>query len=163
MAHELSPAQMGVLKEVFALFDKDGDGNISSEELNNMLEMLGQHVSRDELTNMFQEADIDSNGIIDISDFAALYALRINSAEANESDLIETFKFYDLNATGYISASNLMYAMERLGCKLSPAEAEEMIREADMDGDGRLDYRDFRRVMMAPADSDRRRGGATRR
>ena len=165
MAHELSPEQMGMLKEVFALFDKDGDGNISPDELNSMLEMLGQHVSREEIGTMFQEADIDANGVIDISDFAALYALRLNSAEENENDLVETFKFYDVNNTGYISASNLMYAMERLGCKLTPTEAEEMLREADMDGDGRMDYRDFRRVMMAPDDDARAKRvgrGATR-
>jgi calmodulin len=162
MAHELSPEQMGVLKEVFALFDKDGDGNISPEDLNGMLEMLGQHVTRDEVSAMFQEADIDANGVIDISDFAALYAMKINSAEETENDLIETFKFYDVNSTGYITTSNLMYAMERLGCKLTPAEAEEMIREADLDGDGRMDYRDFRRVMMAPQDEHGKRAGATK-
>jgi calmodulin len=158
MAHELSPEQMGVLKDVFALFDKDGDGNISPDELNGMLEMLGQHVTREEIAAMFQEADIDANGVIDISDFAALYALRVNSAEESEKDLVETFKFYDINNTGYITASNLMHAMEKLGCRMTSMEAEEMLREADLDCDGRLDYRDFRRMMMAPNDdSDRRR------
>jgi calmodulin len=163
MAHELSAEQMGVLKEVFALFDKDGDGNISPDELNGMLEALGQRVTREEIASMFQEADIDANGVIDISDFAALYALRINSAEETENDLVETFKFYDVNNTGYITASNLMYAMERLGCKMTPMEAEEMLREADMDGDGRMDYRDFRRMMMAPSEgSDRKKVGRSR-
>lgn len=161
MAHELTHEQMAVLKDVFALFDKDGDGNISPDELSAMLEMLGQHVTRDEVAQMIQEADIDSNGVIDLPDFAALYAMRINSAEENENDLVETFKFYDVNNTGFITASNLQYAMRKLGCQLTPVEAEEMLREADMDGDGRLDYRDFRRMMMQPVDgaeADKKKG-----
>jgi len=153
MATELTLQQSKMLKDVFNLFDKDGDGGISPQELNDALEALGQHVTREELLQMVHEADADDNGVIDLTDFTALYASRVNNADENEDDLVETFKFYDLNNTGYITTSNLLYAMEKLGCQLTPEEADEMIREADLDGDGRLDYRDFRRIMMAPADA----------
>jgi calmodulin len=147
---DLSAEQLATLQEVFLRVDKDGDGNISVNELSEALEEMGQRVSREEVALMIRDAD--DNGVFDHQDLAALYAQRVNNAEETESDLIETFKFYDLNNTGYITTTNLMYAMEKLGCKMTPSEADEMIREADLDGDGRLDYRDFRRIMLQPSD-----------
>jgi calmodulin len=39
--------------------------------------------------------------------------------------------------------------MTNLGEKLSDAEADEMIREADVDGNGQISYEEFVKVMLA--------------
>ena len=39
--------------------------------------------------------------------------------------------------------------MTNLGKKLTDEEMDEMIREADVDGDGRINYDEFVKVMMA--------------
>lgn len=39
--------------------------------------------------------------------------------------------------------------MINLGEKLTEEELEEMMREADLDGDGRLDYEEFIRTVLA--------------
>ena len=148
MTLDISIQQSKILKDVFDVFDTDQDGGITMLELNSALETLGQRVSQDELRGMMREAGVHEDGMIDLTDFTALYANKVNNTEENEEDLVETFKFYDLNNTGYITATNLMFAMDKMGCQLSPEEADEMIREADLDGDGMLDYRDFRRMMM---------------
>lgn len=47
------------LREAFRLFDKDGDGSISTEELGTVMRNLGQFPSMDELNQMLKEIDID--------------------------------------------------------------------------------------------------------
>lgn len=152
MADLLSVDQITELRGTFAMFDRDGDGNITLAELTEALRALGQNVAREDVRQMVEEADLDANGVVDFPEFLALVANRLNDAEETENDLVESFKFYDLNNTGYISATNLMYAMAKLGCRLTPEEADEMIREADLDMDGKLSYRDFRRVMIQAPD-----------
>ena len=152
MADLLSVDQITELRSTFAMFDRDGDGNISLAELTEALRTLGQNVAREDVRSMVEEADLDANGVIDFPEFLALIANRLNDAEEAENDLVEAFKFYDLNNTGFITATNLMYAMAKLGCRLTPEEADEMIREADLDMDGKLNYRDFRRVMLQAPD-----------
>ena len=44
-------------KEVYKLFDKDGDGNISEKELGVVMSGLGKHLADDELHEMFVTAD----------------------------------------------------------------------------------------------------------
>lgn len=46
-------------KEAFSLFDKDGDGTISSAELGVVMRSLGQNPSDQELTDLVNEVDID--------------------------------------------------------------------------------------------------------
>lgn len=43
----------------------------------------------------------------------------------------------------------LRNVMINLGEKLSDEEVEQMIREADLDGDGQVNYEEFVRMMMA--------------
>eukprot|EP00760_Papus_ankaliazontas_P028455 PhM_4_TR3720/c0_g1_i1/m.66238/K02183/CALM; calmodulin len=147
MADQMSVEQIAELREAFALFDKDGNGFISSEELGAVMQSVGQPLTPEEVQAMLGEADIDRNGTIDFPEFLSLAATKINNKEDIERELLETFRFYDVNGAGMISPSNLQYAMAKLGAKLTPEEADEMIREADLDMDGYMNYEEFRRMM----------------
>ena len=46
-------------REAFSLFDKDGDGTITTKELGTVMRSLGQNPSEDELQDMVNEVDID--------------------------------------------------------------------------------------------------------
>ena len=47
------------LREAFSLFDKDGSGTISNDELEVVMKSLGQNPTQGELKQMIQEVDVD--------------------------------------------------------------------------------------------------------
>ena len=51
----LTAEQIAEFQEAFALFDKDGDGSISSKELGTVMRQLGLNPTEDELQEMIQE------------------------------------------------------------------------------------------------------------
>ena len=53
------------------------------------------------------------------------------------------------DGNGFISAEELMHVMNSLGEKLSDDEVGEMIREADVDGDGQVNYEEFVKMMKS--------------
>ena len=57
-----------------------------------------------------------------------------------EEELKEAFRVFDRNGDGFISAPELRLVMTNLGEKLTDEEVEDMIREADLDGDGLVNY-----------------------
>ncbi|KAG8261332.1 hypothetical protein J6590_075188 [Homalodisca vitripennis] len=47
---------------------------------------------------------------------------------------------FDKNNDGLISSTELRHVMTNLGEKLSDEEVDDMIKEADLDGDGMVNY-----------------------
>lgn len=60
MGDKLSPEQVAEFKEAFSLFDKDGDGTITTKELGTVMRSLGQNPTEAELQDMISE--VDANG-----------------------------------------------------------------------------------------------------
>lgn len=58
----------------------------------------------------------------------------------SQEELTEAFKVFDRDGNGLISAAELRHVMTNLGEKLTDEEVDEMIREADVDGDGHVNY-----------------------
>ena len=65
-----------------------------------------------------------------------------------EQDIIEVFKVFDNDGNGYITAAELRHVMTNLEEKLTDDEIDEMINEADIDGDGQISYNEFKKMMM---------------
>ncbi|CAD6236292.1 unnamed protein product [Miscanthus lutarioriparius] len=154
MADQLSEDQITEFKEAFSLFDKDGNGYITTKELGTVMRSLGQNPTEAELQDMIAEVDSNGSGTIDPQEFLGLMARRTKDTESEE-ELREAFRVFDKDQNGFISAVELRHVMTNLGEKLSDEEVSEMIREADVDGDGNINYDEFVKVMMAKRRSKR--------
>ena len=148
MAENLSEEKIAEFRAAFELFDKDRDAKITTKELGTVMRNLGQNPTEVELTEMIAEVDLDGNGTIDFKEFLGLMVRKMKDTDTEE-ELLEAFKVFDRDGNGYITSHELRHVMTNLGEALSPEEVEEMIKEADLDGDGQIDYEEFVRMMMS--------------
>lgn len=146
-ADQLSEEQLTEIKQVFDRFDQEETGQISSKDLGNILRSFGIDVLDRDLTDLLEEINRDNGGKISFSSFLEILISRLDNLEF-EKMIISAFEVFDSTKRGIISASELRYLMTHLGERLSEEEVNEMIRDADVDGTGQIDYRSFVKRMM---------------
>ncbi len=147
MTESLSLEQIAEFKEAFQIFDKDGDGSITLKELGIVMRTLGQETSDEVLEKMITEVDDDRSKTIDFREFLSLMEKKIRENDT-EAELMEAFKIFDRDNNGLISLQELRFVMTK-GEKLKEEEINDLIREADVNGDGYIDYEEFVRAMMS--------------
>ncbi|XP_019616624.1 PREDICTED: calmodulin-A-like [Branchiostoma belcheri] len=157
----ISGPQLEEYRDAFNLFDKDGDGLISLDELWTAMRDMGQFTSEEDLRELLHEVDPDGGMTIQFEDFVVILS-SILKAEADvclpedeEGELREAFKLFDKEGNGYITSSDLRQVLNCLGQDLSEEEVDDMIGEVDQDGDGKIDYDEFATAVCGITDKQR--------
>jgi len=135
------------LRAAFSFFDRNCNGVIEMDELEAAMKSLGYVVSDKELRMMIGEVDVDGNGKIDFDEFVRMMnnATKIDKREGVE--LREAFKVFDVDGNGVITRSELKMVMKNLGENLTEQDLNEMMLEADKNGDGVVDFDEFVEVV----------------
>ena len=88
---QLTEQQIEDFKSAFALFDKDGEGTISVEEMGNVKRSLGLNSSKfyteAELQDLINEFDVDRGGTINTTELG--YAMRAMGMNPTEQELLD--------------------------------------------------------------------------
>merc|ERR1719498_1363100 len=147
----LDDEQIEELREAFNLFDTEHSGTIDARELKAALRALGFEAKKEDVRRMLSDVGKDPSQPIDFNDFQEMMRGRMPDKNSRE-EINKVFALFDEDETGKISFRNLKRISVELGETLNDEELQEMIEEADRDGDGLINPEEFYRVM-------RKRGG----
>ncbi|KAG6397717.1 hypothetical protein SASPL_143887 [Salvia splendens] len=134
-------------EKVFSKFDTNGDGKISLSELGDILNGLGSATSADEVKRIMSELDTDGDGFIDLKEFKVFHC----GGGDGDKELKEAFDLYDKDKNGKISANELHSVLRSLGEKCSLKDCRKMIGSVDVDGDGCVNFEEFKKMMTRPS------------
>lgn len=135
------------IKEAFDMFDRDKDGKINNNELNNVMKALGYNLTEKEISEIMGENDNDNDGKLKFEE--VLNMLNNRSKEIDtEDELIEAFRLFDKEGKGYIATEDIKHLLLMIGESMSNEEIEEIVTQADMDSDGKVSYQDFAKLML---------------
>ncbi|XP_033734489.1 calmodulin-like [Pecten maximus] len=144
--HQLTKEQITEFRDTFLLFDQDGDGTITTKELGHVMRSLGQNPTDAELHDMISLVDNDGNGSIDFDEFLHLVAKRLQEADI-ETGLVEAFRLFDKDGNGFLTANELQSVVATSGEILTDAEVDILMNEADVNNDGKINYKEFVKLM----------------
>lgn len=127
--------------------DRDKDGMVSRKELEALLSRLGaEPLSQEEVTMMLSDVDGEGHGCISVD--ALLTRVGSACGPAGDTELRETFDFFDTDHDGKITAEELLSVFQTIGderCTLE--DCRRMIDGVDKNGDGFVCFEDFSRMM----------------
>ncbi|GCB74723.1 centrin-2 isoform X1 [Scyliorhinus torazame] len=143
---EITEEQKQEIREAFDLFDTDGAGSIDVKELKVAMRALGFEPKKEEIKKMIGEIDKEGTGKIDFNEFLVVITQKMAEKDTKE-EILKAFRLFDDDETGRISFKNLKRVAKELGENLTDEELQEMIDEADRDGDGEVNEQEFLRIM----------------
>ena len=77
------------LKEAFRIYDRDGEGFITTDVLKEILREIDSELTEDDLDNIIEEVDEDGSGTLDFDgnflEISYLFLTIINSLVSNEN------------------------------------------------------------------------------
>ena len=65
----LDPIEIEKLSKAFLSFDKEANGMINLDDFKEVLKRVGPQICDEDITNMFEQIDLDNNGKIKYSEF----------------------------------------------------------------------------------------------
>lgn len=142
MELNFSSAEKELLKEAFDTTDLNEDGMITTRELGTALRFLGLNPSSVEVTKCIDEVNKDLRGRITFEDFTVLMADKMRNID-KEEDIIDAFRTFDMEETGFISVNELRYVLTTLGETLKEQEINDLIKFTPVDDKGNIEYREF--------------------
>ena len=144
IASRLDENEIKDLKELFQAFDKDKDGQINYQEFEqSLLKLKSQNIKHNEIKSFFSVIDTDKNGKIDYNEFIA--ACLQKSIILKEENFYEAFSMLDNDNNGRITKDELMKVLKLKSN--NDSYVNELIKNADKNGDGEIDYKEFLECM----------------
>lgn len=138
------------ITRVFNRFDANADGKISADELADVILTLNSSTSPSEISGMMDQIDADRDGFISLEEFAGFCAA---GGDNVDGELREAFELYDINKNGLISSSELGEILTRIGERCSEEDCVKMIESVDEDGDGFVNFEEFKTMMSRSSSS----------
>ena len=133
------------LKKLFFELDEKGKGVITKEDLfRGMDECFDHKITKEEVEQIFSNIDYDNNGTISFDEF--LKAAIDKKKLLTEEKLKAAFALFDMNGDGDIEAKELQEVMGENNDIQGDVWAK-MIAEVDLDGNGVIDFEEFKDMM----------------
>ena len=133
--------------DAFNMFDTNHDGTINSQKIGELMRKLGKNPTDLELKQIIENIAKPGLKQIGFDDFVDLMEQKTKESDP-EIEIINTFQIFDTDNNGLISKENLFHIIRTFGETLTDEEIQEIITEADVDGDGYINYEEFVRMMI---------------
>ncbi|EOX94620.1 Calmodulin-like 11, putative [Theobroma cacao] len=149
------------VQDMISEVDVEGNRTIDFEDFLNIMATKMKENVADELKEAFKVFDRDQDGFISANEvlsklaravfiFLLLFPPTKECLTTNSSLKYEKISLDpSTNQIPYVIGVQLRQVMMNLGERLTVEEAEQMIKEADLDGDGLVSYEEFARMIMA--------------
>lgn len=140
---KLSQKELQEYQEAFSFFDKDRDGYVNTKEVGQIMRSVGLYPSEAEL----EELKRTGRNKFDFNEFINIAAKNMSDNKVNANQMREAFRIFDQYGTGMVNLLQMRSALQNLGEKLRDEELDELLREADIDAEGNVNYEELVQIL----------------
>jgi calcium-dependent protein kinase len=145
LVNMVNDSELKKLKQTFVAIDRDHTGCINLKELETAFQMLNIEISNKDIHKIYEAAS-EQNGVIDYNQF--LIASMNQKKNLKKEQLIQAFKYFDIDDSGYIDKSDIQNAALRSGKKfVNENDIDNMMKEVKVDNKGKISLDEFLKLF----------------
>jgi len=137
-------------KDVFILYDDEGDNKIDGTQIGNVIRALGLKPTNAQVTKAAgKEYKKLGEKRLTFEEFFPIYEqVSKEKSEGTMADYMECLKVFDKDESGKIFGAELRHALLSLGERLLIEDVDELLNGVE-DGEGQVNYKSFIEKVMA--------------
>lgn len=143
------------INTIFCLFDLDGSGTVSRDEMVNLLTAITHELDETQLNRLMEDlvgSSVTSSEDDDEITFEAFYNWchqHIQDNRHSKEELIEEiFKMIDTDNSGFITVDEFVAIFKTLGQSLDHDDVRELVYQMDRNNDGKIDVEEFTKMLQ---------------
>lgn len=134
--------------EVFSTIDDNASGSIPTTKLGLCIRACGGYPTEEEVKKMCEKADPKNTGKVNLEEFSKQMEWCLEKSPLEMEPVMKAFKMFDKDDNGTISKIELAHVLASMGDKLSTEEADEFVKEANVDSEGMIKYEEFLKMII---------------
>ena len=147
----ITDVELKTLQKEFAGLDMDGNGDVTVEELGEILRSmrLKLKLSDIQIKRVLKQIDTNGDGTVDTEELLDILEKFdtdgvVYKALHHRSSIRQAFEKYDEDKSGYITKDELVEIIrDRTGIKVPEKHIERMMAESDKNDDNQINYEEF--------------------
>ena len=151
----ISAEELNTLKQEFIELDKDGNGEVSVEEMGILLRSMRikLQLSESQIRRALKQIDVNGDGTVDKEEMMEILEKFdtdgvVYKALHERSSIRQDFARYDTDGSGYITKDELVQIIQdRTGIKVPEKHLALMVKDVDENGDNQINYEEFVKLM----------------
>eukprot|EP00817_Percolomonadidae_sp_ATCC50343_P001042 CAMPEP_0117428656 /NCGR_PEP_ID=MMETSP0758-20121206/8311_1 /TAXON_ID=63605 /ORGANISM="Percolomonas cosmopolitus, Strain AE-1 (ATCC 50343)" /LENGTH=114 /DNA_ID=CAMNT_0005215125 /DNA_START=98 /DNA_END=442 /DNA_ORIENTATION=+ len=108
---------------------------------------LGKNPTESDLEELLEEVDEDQSGSIDYGEFVLIMSKKTREVET-EDEVLEAFRVFDSDGSGFMTPDEFRSVLTSLGETLTDDQVDELLEDAELDENGKINYEEFSKVLM---------------
>jgi len=151
----ITEAELETLQNEFIGLDKDGNGEVSIEELGTLLRSMRikLKLSETQIKRALKQIDVNGDGTVDKDEMMEILEKFdtegvVYKALKERSNIRQDFLRYDNDGSGYITKEELVLIIkDRTGISVPEKHLALMIKDVDENDDNQINYEEFVKLM----------------
>ncbi|KAI3662376.1 hypothetical protein MP638_004900 [Amoeboaphelidium occidentale] len=141
--------QLSEFKEAFSLYDKKGSGSVEPAVVGDLLRAVGQNPTNAQVAEVVSSLKGPVTFDLFVNDILNRNGGQGFKPQTSVEEFVQGFQVFDKDGNGFIPVGELRYVLTSLGEKLSDEEVDELLKVAEVDKNGLVNYEQFVRLILS--------------